>query len=183
MSATAYIFSLALVVTAVGAYIDWRTGHIPNWLTGGAFVAGLLGHAIYGIAVHGTPKRALMGAGFSVLGAFFCALVPLLLYRQEAIGGGDVKLLAALGAILQPMRGVEAELYGFVAVALIMPAKLAYEGKLGQVLKNTLAIAKNPFMPKDKRLEVPTEMMTSVRFGPGIFVGTCGAAAMHWSAM
>jgi hypothetical protein len=79
------------------------------------------------------------------------------------------------------MLGIEAEMYGFMAVAVIAPARLAYEGKLGSVLANTLAIVRNPFLPKAKRREIPSEMLTSVRFGPGIFAGACGAAAMHWS--
>jgi hypothetical protein len=81
------------------------------------------------------------------------------------------------------MLGVEAEMYGFVGVAMIMPARLAYEGKLKQVLFNTVAIATNPFRPKDKRKEVPSEMLTEVRFGPGIFLGTCITATLHWTTV
>jgi prepilin peptidase CpaA len=182
MPAIGHLFAFAIVVTGVGAWCDWRTGHIPNWLTFGAFGAAVLYHAAYGWLT-GTPRDALTGAGFSLLGAVACLLVPLLLYRFEAIGGGDVKLLAALGAILRPMLGVEAELYGFVAVALIVPGQLAYQGKLGRVLGNTVAIATNPFRPKARRREIPPEMLTSVRFGPGVFAGTCGAAALHWSSL
>ncbi len=182
MPTAAHMFVLALAVSATAAWYDWRTGHIPNWLTFGAFGVGLALHGGYAMVAAG-PKGAAMAAGYSVLGAFVCALVPLLLYRLEAIGGGDVKLLAALGAILRPMLGIEAELYGFLAVAVIMPAYLAYEGKLGAVLSNTMAIVKNPFLPKSRRKQVPQEMLTSVRFGPGIFAGTCCAAAMHWSAL
>ena len=182
MPATVYLFAFAIAVTAIGAWTDWRTGQIPNWLTFGAFGVAMVGHAVYGFMTS-TPRGAAEAAGFTLLGALACALVPLILYRVEAIGGGDVKLLAALGAILHPMMGVEAELYGFLAVALIMPAKLAWDGKLTKVLLNTLAIVKNVFLPKEKRKEIPQEALTSVRFGPGIFAGTCGAAAMHWSAL
>lgn len=181
MPATAHIFTLALAVTAIGAVYDWRTGRIPNWLTLGALLVGLVGHAVLGFMQTGTAMGAIRSLGLSVLGAAACAAVPLLLYRMDAIGGGDVKMLAALGATLRPMLGVEAEMYGFVAVALIMPARLAYEGKLKQVMLNTLAIATNPFRPKDKRKEVPKEMLTEVRFGPGIFLGTCVTATLHWA--
>ena len=183
MPATAYIFIPALAVTAIGAVYDWRTGRIPNWLTLGALAAGLLGHAAWGLMQTGSAMGAVRSLGFSVLGAVACVAVPLLLYRMDAIGGGDVKMLAALGAMLRPMLGVEAEMYGFVAVALIMPARLAYEGKLKRVMLNTLAIATNPFRPKDKRKEVPKEMLTEVRFGPGIFLGTCVTATLHWTQL
>lgn len=182
MPTAAHLFAFALAVTATAAWYDWRTGHIPNWLTLGALGLGIAVHAVYGLLTLG-PRDAAMAAGFAVLGAAVCAAVPLMMYRLDAIGGGDVKLLAALGAILRPMLGIEAELYGFLAVAVIMPGWLAYEGKLGAVLSNTAAIVKNPFLPKARRRQVPTEMLTSIRFGPGVFAGTCAAAAMHWSGL
>jgi prepilin peptidase CpaA len=203
MPPVAHIFGFALAVTAIGAWYDWRTGHIPNWLTLGALGVAIVAHGGYAFATvspsaasasaasasaasasaASSARAAFEAAGLSLLGAAICALIPLLLYRMDAIGGGDVKLLAALGAILRPMLGIEAELYGFLAAAIIAPAWLAYEGKLGAVLANTLAIVKNPFLPKTKRREIPPEMLTSIRFGPGVFVGTCGAAAMHWSSL
>lgn len=182
MPPTAYLFGLVLAVTAVAAVYDWRTGHIPNWLTLGAVAAGVVFHAGYGL-VTGGAQAALSAAGFSVVGAVVCAAVPLLLYRFGAIGGGDVKLLAAMGALLRPMLGIEAELYAFIAIAIVAPGKLAYDGKLGAVLGNTLAIAKNPFLPKERRREVPAEVLTPVIFGPATFVGACGVALMHWSSL
>ena len=81
------------------------------------------------------------------------------------------------------MLGVEVELYAFVALAIVAPGKLAYDGKLGAVLGNTLAIAKNPFLPKERRRNVPAEMLTPVIFGPAAFVGACLAALMHWRTL
>jgi len=172
---------LALVVAAIGGWSDWRTGHIPNWLTLGALAAAPLLHAGSLIAA-GKSHDALAAVGFSVLGAAACILVPLLLFRLEAIGGGDVKLLAALGALCMPMIGVELELYAFLAAAVFAPGRLAYEGKLGKVLGNTLMLVKNPFLPKERRRRIEPEMLTPLRFGPAIFAGTCGVAFLHWRA-
>jgi prepilin peptidase CpaA len=181
MTTYGYLFGFAIAVSAIGAAYDWRTGHIPNWLTLGALAVGIVGHGFLGASLTGKPIDGLSGAGYAVLGAAVCAAIPLFLYRMGAIGGGDVKLLAAIGAILRPMMGVEAELYGFVAAAIAAPGWLAYHGKLGAVLGNTIALVKNPFLPEERRRDIPPEMLTSVRFGPAIFVGTCGAAMMHWS--
>lgn len=170
----------AALIALVAAYIDYKTGHIPNWLTLPALCAAPVAH-LFAAIITGHAGRAIEAAGFSIAGAVLAALIPLLLYRANAIGGGDVKLLAALGALCMPMIGVEAEFYAFMAAALFAPARLLWQGKLLLTLKNTLAIITNPFRAAHKRREVTPEMMTSLRFGPAIFVGMFGAAFMQWT--
>lgn len=171
----------ALVVTAIAAVFDWRKGEIPNWVTLGSLALGLVGHAATGFLAGG-----LKGSGAELLRAFVgavaCSLVPLLLYKLGALGGGDLKLLAGLGALLGPMLGIEAELYGFVAAAIYAPARLAYEGKLLRTLGNTAALAANPVLPKAKRREITPEMMTWLRFGPPLFVGMAVTAVVNWGS-
>lgn len=174
-----YFLAFALVVTAIAAWHDWRTGHIPDWITLGPLLAAPVLHFGFFVA-QGRSAEALDAGLYSVLGAALCAAVPIALYRVDGMFGGDVKLLAAVGAILRPVAGIEAEFFAFVAAALIAPARLAYEGKLTQVLANTVALVVNPFRPKHRRREVPPEMMTKMRFGPAIFAGTCAAALTHW---
>jgi prepilin peptidase CpaA len=78
-----------IVALALAAVIDGRHRRIPNWLTFGLILGGLgralaLGHAQ-------TFQHALLG---TLVGGLF----PLILYAISAVGGGDVKLLAAVGA-------------------------------------------------------------------------------------
>lgn len=171
----------AVVVTAVGGALDLRTGHIPNTLSLGALAAALVAHAVVGSLESGS-SGAVTAFGAAALGALLCGLAPLLLFSLGAMGGGDVKLLGALGAICLPMVGLEAELYGFVAAALFAPVRLAYDGKLLRTLGNTLALVTNPLRPKAKRRSLPPEMMAQMRFGPAIFAGTLGAALVSWGA-
>jgi prepilin peptidase CpaA len=168
-----YFLAAAAIVAAVAAWFDWRTGHIPDWVSLAPLPAGPIAHAVVAIAT-GNSHDAIQAAGFSVLGAAVCAIVPIIQYRVGAIGGGDVKLLAGIGALLGWRFGIEAEFYAFVAAAIIAPARLAYEGKLFRVLGNTVALIANPFRPKDKRRQITPEMMTWFRMGPAIFVGVCG---------
>ena len=70
---------------------------------------------------------AVPAAGFSLLGAAVCAAVPLALWRAQAIGGGDVKLFAALGALLQTLVGVEAQFYACLAACVLAFGRLAYD--------------------------------------------------------
>ena len=170
----------AVLVAAIAAIVDWRTGNIPDRLTLPTLLGAPVAYLTRGIVTHAGAEAAVSEAGWSLAGALGCAAIPLLLYRQSAIGFGDVKLFAALGALLQPMIGFEAQTYGFIAAALIAPARLAYEGKLLRTIKNTLFLVANPFMPKDKRRQVDQEMMSWFRLGPAIFVGTVLAALLHW---
>lgn len=181
MSLLHWFLVSAVVVAAISAWCDLRTGHIPNWVTLGPLFIAPIAHAgtqIFAATLSAAAEIALT----SVVGALVCAIVPLVLYRAGAIGGGDVKLLAALGAICRPLVGIEIQFYSFLAAALIACAHLAYEGKLMRVLGNTLTIALNPFLPKERRRKLTPEMMTSVRFGPAIFLGALAATILNWRA-
>jgi prepilin peptidase CpaA len=168
----------ATVIAALAATIDWRTGLIPNWLSLGGLVLGILGHTVYGAWVGGF-RVGLMEGGASLLGVVLCSLAPGLMYWKGAMGGGDLKLFAALGALLHPMLGIEAQMYSFVAAAVIAPARLAYEGHLGRVFGNSLALLVNPLRPAAKKKPVPAEMMSWFRLGPAIFIGVLATLAVH----
>jgi prepilin peptidase CpaA len=184
--AGANILLLACVLfTGVAAFCDFRTGHIPNRL----IVAGLVVALGLQLGVRVLLARSPESGVFAELGAALlnvglgvvaCSLVPLVLYRLEAIGGGDVKLLMVLGAFLGPMLGLEIELYSFIVVALYAPARLAYEGRLVRMLSNSALILANPFMPKEKRRPLGPELLTSLRFGPAVFVAAGVVCAMRW---
>jgi len=171
---------IAVIVTGIAAWTDWRTGSIPNWLTFGTLALAPVAHVAKSLIRHATLSDALSSGGYSLVGGFVCGLLPLLLYRRGGIGGGDVKLFAALGALLRTMVGIEAEFYCFMAAALIAPAHLAYEGKLFRTLKNTALLVVNPFLPPEKKRIVEQEAMSWIRLGPAIFFGTVLTAALYW---
>lgn len=175
-----YFLVAAAVIAAIAAATDLKTGEIPNWLTLGGLLVAPFVHIGNGLAHHMAGRAALYEGGSSFLGAILCVIVPAILYRQEAIGGGDVKLLACIGALLQPRLGIEAEMYSFFAAGLIAPAFLAYEGKLFRTIKNTALLALNPLLPKKKRRQIEPALLTWFRFGPAIFIGTGITAYLHW---
>jgi prepilin peptidase CpaA len=119
--------ALAALVLAAAAY-DLRLRRIPNWLTLGGLIAGFALHAWLG----GRREAAL---GFALAVAVY---LPLFLLR--AVGGGDLKLMAAVGALAGPpawmvMFVLTAVLGGVAAVAL-----LVVRGGLGRALGNVLHI-------------------------------------------
>jgi prepilin peptidase CpaA len=184
--AGANILLLACVLfTGVAAFCDFRTGHIPNRLIVTGLVLALLLQLGVRVLLARAPDATAMselGAGLlnAGLGVVVCSIVPFVLYRLDAIGGGDVKLLMALGAFAGPLIGLEIELYSFIVVALYAPARLAYEGRLFRMLSNSALILANPFMPKEKRRPVGPELLTSLRFGPAVFVAAAVVCALRW---
>jgi prepilin peptidase CpaA len=169
------------LVAAVAAVFDWKTGEIPNWLTLPVLLIAPFAHAARQAAARQPGEEALWEAGYSLGGALVCAIVPMILYRQSAIGGGDVKLLAALGAILQPTLGVEAQMYAFFAATVLAPARLAYEGKLLSTLKNSFTLGMNWFVPKSRQASVDATTMSWFRLGPAIFFGVVFTVYLHWN--
>lgn len=172
-----YPLLIAVVLTAIAAVWDLRTGEIPNRLVllgGAACVATTLAFAVAAGAA--ATLQALLAM---VAGAALVSLVPGLLYRAGGIGGGDLKLLAVVGAALGPSVGLEAELYAFLAAIFYAPARLIWEGNLGHALKTIARMAVRPLLPRARRPPPSaSDELTALRFGPAIFVGTL-MAALH----
>jgi prepilin peptidase CpaA len=114
------------------AAVDVRERRIPNWLTLSLLLAGLAQSWTWAHTV--TPGQSFLGflAGFGLAFAMF---------GLGALGGGDVKLLAGIGAWLGP-TGV---LMVFAAEALIGLAYVlghaAVQGRLAALCRNSTVIA------------------------------------------
>jgi prepilin peptidase CpaA len=174
------VLVVAALVALAGATVDWRKGDIPHWLTLPALGFAPLLHVARYLFAKEALDTALYEGAYALGGAALSAIVPLLLYRKGALGGGDVKLLVALGAILQPLLGVESQMYGFFAGALLAPAKLAYDGKLLGAVKNAFTIGANWFLPASRQRALDASALTWFRFGPAIFIGVLLTAYLHW---
>jgi len=110
----------ALLVAGVACMTDLRSRRIPNVLTFGAASTALMAHVVAG----GGHGLWLAIAGW-VLGA----AVFFLPFALGGLGAGDVKLLAALGAILGPGMVIWVALYSGVAggvLAIIVAARYGY---------------------------------------------------------
>jgi prepilin peptidase CpaA len=165
---------VALALAAGAAFTDARTGHIPNGLTLPPLV---LAPCIYLVALG--PQMAAM----SVLSAILCGFVPYLMFRKGAAGGGDVKLLAAMGAIAGASFGIETQLFGFALAVFASLLLLAYRGRLLATLSNALFLAINPILPKRYR-RVPThENMSTIRMGIPFFLGALFALWLRLGAV
>jgi prepilin peptidase CpaA len=161
------------VVTLVAAATDAKTGRIPNWLT--------LPAALVGLALHAAAS-GWAGLLASALGALVSISVPWLLHRVSrgvAIGGGDAKLFAAVGALGGPTAGLEIELSAFVVVAVFALVRLAFAGRLLRVLGNAAHLFVRPFVPARFRRPIEPEGLTEMRMGPAIFVAALSVTLLH----
>lgn len=100
----------------IAAITDLYKQTIPNWLTGGAFVTGLLYQGIAG-------GQEINGWLWSLGGASAGFLPLLLLYALGGIGAGDVKLFGGLGAWI-----------GAYSVAHVLMYAILYAGAIGILL-------------------------------------------------
>jgi prepilin peptidase CpaA len=121
------VWMLATIPAVIAGWTDWRTRRIPNWLTVPALVLGLAANSL-ALGWYGA-KEALLGAGLG-LGL----LLPFVLIRS--LGGGDWKLVGALGAFLGPPRLI-AVLVATILVAGAMALVLViWKRRVGQTLRN-----------------------------------------------
>ncbi len=109
---------LAIALGCAAAVDDLRRRAVSNWITGTALIGALLYYALRG----GWPGLALAICGAAVGFAVFLAL-----YLMGAMGAGDLKLMAAFGALLGPADILIAALLAAVAGALTAAAWLLWD--------------------------------------------------------
>lgn len=189
--------ALSVLVAGIAAYSDFRTGTIPNELTYPAIVLGVAlqalagyGH-IQGIGFGG--GNALWGVAQSLLGAALSALPYWVFFRmkltrgdgsEQRVGyGGDVKVFAALGALLGYYHGLEATFFSTCVAGLLGMARLAWNGRLLSALVNSFFLPLNPVLPRRWRREVRPELLNTIRMGAPIFLGTAASAALRVQPM
>jgi prepilin peptidase CpaA len=96
---------VAFSAAALASVTDIRSFRVPNWLSLPLLVSGGLYHGLT------DGWAALLG---SVLGMLFGGGILLLLHLRGGVGGGDVKLMAGVGAWL----GVPGTVHAFIAMGL-----------------------------------------------------------------
>lgn len=121
------VWLLAAFLALWAGGMDWRYRRIPNWLTVPGLVVGIVLNTI----LSGWPgaKASLLGAGLGLL-----VLLPFVLIR--ALGGGDFKLVGALGAFLGPGRLVDVLIVSMLVAGVMAAVLIVYKGRVLQSLRN-----------------------------------------------
>lgn len=110
---------------------DWRTRRLPNWLTLGGAAAALAWRLGRGI-----PPFA-----DGVAGGLLCAALLILPFLLHAAGGGDVKMLFAVGCLFGKNHAMELLLCISLAGLLLAPAMVIAGKASGGRLKHWLRCA------------------------------------------
>src|SRR5262245_40817334 len=106
---------------------DLRSRRIPNVLTFGAAGAALVYAGVTG---------GWVGLGSAVLGWFIGTVAFIVPFALGGLGGGDVKLLAAIGAWLGPVGAFWLALYSGVAGGVMAIGVALATGYLRKALSN-----------------------------------------------
>jgi prepilin peptidase CpaA len=118
MTAAQQILLGALVLAA--ALFDLRTRRIPNWLCAAGLVCGFASQNV---------REAAFGAGIALL-----VYIPL--FALRAVGGGDVKLMAAMGSITGPKPWIAIFLITAILGGLIALVLIAVKGRTLRTFRN-----------------------------------------------
>jgi prepilin peptidase CpaA len=113
---------------------DMRSRRIPNWLTFSLVLSGIVQSFMSGHLV--SPSMSLLGfaVGFGL---------PLILFLIGALGGGDVKLLAGVGAWFG--AGVVFRVFCLAAIVgmVMVIAQALAQGRTKVLMRNTAMVAIN----------------------------------------
>jgi prepilin peptidase CpaA len=161
-----YWNALVLAYAITVAISDAVWGKIPRVLTVLAFLAGLVFHFFAGGAVD---------LGSAALAAFVAFGLGLTLFRLGAIGGGDVKLMTALGALLGFTPWLHAMKFAVFVAGAIAIIQVLRRRAVAQTLRNMKDIVGNLAergLMAHESINVNNRAMIRAPFGVAVAVGT-----------
>ena len=161
-------WTVACTIAVLASVIDVRTHRIPNWLTGPAFLLGLL----WAFGVGGGA-----GVADALVGCFVMSLPFFILFAFAGGGAGDVKL-AMIGLTVVLVSG------GFMAVLVMVGRRQARLAATNFALilmgMRDAAFARSrgdgPMLPPAASLCV---MPYGLAIGVGMLVATLGVLRWH----
>src|SRR5690349_3338387 len=117
----------AAVCAVAGAASDVHSRRIPNWLTYGGLMLALCLRAVLG---------GWRGLGQGAAGALLCGGFFFLLFLIHAMGGGDVKLMAAVSAWVGIQHAVVLLISTALAGGVLAVAFMVFYKRVGSTFRN-----------------------------------------------
>ncbi len=168
-------FGVLAVVLVIAAISDVRTGKIRNSVTYPAIIIGVIVHCIGGAFFPGKMGTDLHGQQIGLAGSligFAAGFVPMFIaWRSGGIGGGDAKLMGAIGALAGLHFALATMFYGFIVAGvmaiIVMLRRRIMKRTLGRVWRFLLVLLMTPSRPGDPA----DEDSPKIAFGLALCIG------------
>jgi prepilin peptidase CpaA len=160
---------LLLALVLIAAVFDFLYRRIPNWLVLTGFIAGVTLRIVLG---------GWQGLGEAAGGFAFAFAVYLIFYALRAMGAGDVKLMAAVGAIAGPVNWFSIFILTSITGGLLAVILLLTRGGLHRAMKNVVVIVGELAQGRaphraEPALDVANRSAVTLPHGITIALGTC----------
>jgi len=168
-----YFLICASAIATVGALRDAQSRIIPNRLTLSALAVGFAVRA----AIGGWSGLASSAAAALIAGGFF-----LLFFLAGGMGGGDVKLMSAVGAWVGTSQVIPVLLSSAIAGGILAVYYLIVDGSMSRTVRNTAVLLRHHMRSgatPHPQINVQQVNLTRVPFGLAIAMGTvfCAGSA------
>jgi leader peptidase (prepilin peptidase)/N-methyltransferase len=134
------IYWMVIAGLIVATFIDFEHYIIPNEITIGGIIVGLLLSAVYpplmdANSIQVSVVRSVLGVLVGGLTLLVVATVGEMIFRKEAMGMGDVKFLAAIGAFFGWQSTlftifVSSLLGGVIGLILVIGSKKSWQSRI-----------------------------------------------------
>jgi prepilin peptidase CpaA len=162
-----------LALVAVATFTDLRSRRIPNWLVLPFLIAGLA----VSIWLRGWTGAAQSLAGMALGGLLFGILAVM-----GGMGGGDVKLCAAIGAWIWWHQMIIALVFTGIVGGIMALCWAAAGGFLGQLFSSAgnlvFDFGKRGLKP-DQEQNLDNPLAHKMPYGPAIAIGTLLSFLAH----
>ncbi|USX27968.1 prepilin peptidase [Oxalobacteraceae bacterium OTU3CINTB1] len=177
---------LLSLLLALAVWNDLRARRIPNTLVFGGAVLGIALNCLYpdGAGLFAAPQGGI-GFAWSLAGLATGLALLLPMYAMRALGAGDVKLMAMVGAFAGPWPSVVIVLLTLLAGGVLALAVAAWNGRLRAMMRNTYQMGVYAFMRRlggeQLKIEAPAEASGRLPYAIAIAAGTLPYLA--WGAV
>ena len=157
------IVVLLTVVLVTAMCTDLRWSRIPNWLTFPAMGFALLAHAWVGGSQGALFSLAGLGAG---LGLF------LILYVTGSSGAGDVKLMAAVGALIGPYGALLSAMLAILVGGVYALGAMCYQWGFATTGRKLVYAIQGALQMRGKAWSQELALPFRLRYGLAVAGGT-----------